>query len=92
MKWNWQQPDWPQFSYERAALTDLEARFLRQSGVFLGTMRHVTAGDKDTLVVDLMSTEALKTSEIEGEILDRGSLQSSIRRNFGLDENDGRSI
>ena len=86
MKWNWQQPDWPQLSYERAALTDLEARFLRQSGVFLGTMRHVTAGDKDTLVVDLMSTEALKTSEIEGEILDRGSLQSSIRRNFGLDE------
>jgi Fic family protein len=86
MKWNWQQPDWPRFSYQRAALADLEARFLRQSGVYVGAMKHVSAGDKDTLVVDLMSTEALKTSEIEGEILDCASLQSSIRRNFGLVE------
>lgn len=31
-----------------------------------------------------MSDEALKTAKIEGEILDRDSLQSSIRRNFGL--------
>jgi Fic family protein len=31
-----------------------------------------------------MSDEAHQTSEIEGEILDRDSLQSSIRRHFGL--------
>jgi Fic family protein len=31
-----------------------------------------------------MSTEALTTSEIEGEILDRASVQSSIRRQLGL--------
>jgi Fic family protein len=86
MQWNWQQDDWPQFSYQKSALADLEALFLRQSGVFLGAMKHVGAEDKDTLTVDLMSTEALKTSEIEGEILNRDSLQSSIRRNFGLDD------
>ena len=28
--------------------------------------------------------EAMKTSEIEGEILDRESVQSSVRRHFGL--------
>lgn len=88
MKWNWQKNEWPQFNYKRSALADLEARFLRQSGVFLGALKHVSAADKDTLTVDLMSTEALKTSEIEGEILNRDSLQSSIRRNFGLDDNN----
>jgi Fic family protein len=38
-----------------------------------------------------MSTEAINTSEIEGEILDRNSVQSSIRRNFGL-ATDNRRI
>lgn len=85
MTWNWQKSDWPQFSYKKSALADLEARFLRQSGVFLGALKHISTEDKNTLIVDLMSTEALKTSEIEGEILNRDSLQSSIRRNFGLD-------
>lgn len=86
MEWNWQKDDWPEFTYRKSALADLEARFLHQSGIFLGALKHVSAEDKDTLVVDLMSTEALKTSEIEGEILNRQSLQSSIRRNFGLDD------
>src|SRR3972149_2072159 len=91
MKWNWQKHDWPQFTYEKAALADLEARFLHQSGVFLGALKHVSVEDKDTLVVELMSTEALKTSEIEGEILNRDSLQSSIRRNLGLDEKNQKT-
>ena len=86
MEWNWQKDDWPEFTYRKSALADLEASFLHQSGIFLGALKHVSAEDKDTLVVDLMSTEALKTSEIEGEILNRQSLQSSIRRNFGLDD------
>ena len=85
MTWNWQQSDWPRFRYKKSALADLEARFSHQSGIFLGALKHVSTAERNTLVVDLMSTEALKTSEIEGEILDRDSLQSSIRRNFGLD-------
>ncbi len=36
------------------------------------------------LTVEAMSTEALTTSEIEGEILDRASVQSSIQRQLGL--------
>lgn len=39
---------------------------------------------KQGLTIELISTEAIKTSEIEGEILNRVSVQSSIRRNFGL--------
>jgi Fic family protein len=88
MAWNWQKNDWPRFTFKKPAIADLEARFSHQSGIFLGALKHVSTDDKNTLVVDLMSTEALKTSEIEGEILSRDSLQSSIRRNFGLDANN----
>jgi Fic family protein len=84
MTWNWQQPDWPRFTYRPAALAAAEERFLRQSGEFLGAVRHLSAGDRDLLKVELLRDEALKTSEIEGEILDRASVQSSLLREFGL--------
>ena len=82
--WNWQQADWPEVRYDRTQLDALEAEFLWQSGVFSGCIRHVTEDDKEQITVELMSEEAFNTSEIEGEILNRDSLQSSIRRNFGL--------
>jgi len=84
MKWNWQQTDWPHFRYDSAALAALEARFLLHSGQFMGAYRHIDAPDKDALKIELISDEALKTSEIEGEILDRGSVQSSLLHQFGL--------
>jgi Fic family protein len=84
MTWNWQKQDWPNFTWEQAALEKLEARFLLHSGEVLGAFRHVGEGDRDTIRIELIGEEALKTSEIEGEILDRESLQSSLRRQLGL--------
>jgi Fic family protein len=89
--WNWQQTDWPTFRFERSKLDAMEAQFLQRSGVFSGCIRHISEGDREQITVDLISEEALNTSEIEGEILNRDSLQSSIRRNFGL-ATDNRRI
>jgi Fic family protein len=89
--WNWQQEDWPEFRYDASKLEAFEAEFLRQSGVFSGAVRHVGDEDRQQLTIELISDEALKTSEIEGEFLNRDSLQSSIRRNFGL-ASDNRKI
>jgi Fic family protein len=88
MTWNWQQKDWPGFSYSKAALDELEAKFLRRSGIIAGAYKHVGDEDKHSLVVDLLSDEALKTSQIEGEFLNRDSVRSSIRRHFGLDRDN----
>lgn len=84
MKWNWQQTDWPQFTYDKAALEPLESRFLMESGMILGTVKHLDDPEREQLTVELLSQEAIKTSEIEGELLDRDSVQSSILRQFGL--------
>src|ERR1700730_5340784 len=84
MPWNWQQPDWPEFTCDRAALEPLERQFLLQSGEFTGACKHLGADDQETLKIELISDEAVKTSEIEGETLNRDSVQSSLRHQFGL--------
>lgn len=86
MTWNWQLENWPHFDYDKSALLDLEGKFMYQSGVLLGTYKHLSDEDKDTFIIDQMTQEALKTSEIEGEHLDRERLHDSIQRNFGLEE------
>ena len=84
MKWNWEQPGWPDFVYDPAALQPLEREFLLRSGEFIGAFRHIGADQQDMLRIELIGDEALKTSEIEGEILNRDSVQSSLRHQFGL--------
>ncbi len=84
MRWNWEQKDWPEFLYDAKALETLEQQFMRQSGEFVGVFRHVGADDQNALRIELISEEAIKTSEIEGEILNRDSVQSSLRHQFGL--------
>ena len=91
MRWNWQQKDWPSFSYDAGAMAPMESEFLKDSGVLVGTFRHLEEQEKERLTIDLISEEAFKTSEIEGEMLNRDSLQSSIRRHFGL-QTDGRRV
>ena len=90
MKWNWQKPAWPRFRWDQRALSEREGRFLREAGVVVGALKHVGEDQRSNLVIELISTEAVKTSEIEGEILDRASVQSSLRRNFGLGNEDRR--
>jgi Fic family protein len=90
MVWNWQQAEWPNFSWDKARLVRAEEQFLIGGGMFFGTVRHLSADDKDQLKIEAISTEALTTSEIEGEFLDRASVQSSIRRQFGLDTDHRR--
>lgn len=84
MIWNWQQPEWPEFTWDSKALEALEGEFLRQSGEFVGAFRHISADDKDAIRIELISEEAVKTSQIEGELLSRESVQSSLRQQFGL--------
>lgn len=61
-----------------------EREFLTGAGMAAGSLRHVRKEDMDSLFVELLSEEALRTSLIEGEMLDRASLQSSLRKAFGL--------
>ena len=84
MQWNWQQEDWPNFSWDAPRLQKAEALFLEGAGIAIGVSKHLAQADRSALSVELMSHEAIDTSAIEGEALDRDSVQSSIRRQLGL--------
>ncbi|MEJ5020954.1 Fic family protein [Ochrobactrum vermis] len=91
MPWNWTQPDWPNFRYDASALQSLEQQFLLSSGEVIGAVRHINPQQRDLLRIELLSDEAIKTSAIEGETLDRLSVQSSLRKQLGL-ATDRRSL
>ena len=84
MAWNWQQPDWPRFSWSAERMAKAEEQFLVGSGVILGAVSHLDDESRDQITIHAMSEEAVISSEIEGEVLDRESVQSSIRRQLGL--------
>jgi Fic family protein len=84
MRWNWQQSDWPRFRWNPNLLTQAEAMFLRGSGVLIGAAKHLDREAQEHLLVEAMSGEALTSSEIEGEFLNRVSVQSSIQKQLGL--------
>lgn len=92
MPWNWEQPGWPDFTWDAAALTGREARFLRDTGIQIGSIRHFDEHIRTGIIVDMMTGEALDTSAIEGEVLNRDSVQSSLLRNFGLAADNRRIL
>lgn len=91
MLWNWKDKNWPKFTYEEEAIAAFEEEFMHRAGMLHGSLKHISSEDQDLLKIDLLSGEAHKTSEIEGEFLNRESLQSSIRKHFGL-KTDNRRI
>ena len=84
MVWNWQQKDWPSFRWNGKTLAGFEAQFMQNTGIQIGAAKHLDDETRQLVLIDMLTGEALKTSEIEGEILNRESVQSSILRQFGL--------
>jgi len=78
MRWVWQQPGWPNFRYEEHALDDRELEFRINSERLAGRFEALPLSSQEDATIDLMLSEAIKTSAIEGEDLDRESVRSSL--------------
>ena len=90
MSWNWQLAEWPRFHWDRERLATAEILFAECSGIAVGASKHLSDSDREALRIEMMSHEAIDTSAIEGEMLDRESVQSSIRRHLGLNSDQRR--
>lgn len=84
MKWNWQLESWPNFTWDSDKLVVYEQSFTENAGIIIGSSQHISQEGKQNLFIDLMCTDALDSSEIEGEHLNRDSVQSSIKKELGL--------
>jgi len=85
MKYNWQQKDWPDFRYDILEIQDVLFAFAEKTGHVSGVLKSLPDAMQTEAIIDLMVSEAIKTSEIEGEYLSRSDVMSSIRHNLGLD-------
>lgn len=68
-----------------------EQAFIENAAIAVGTLRHLGKDDREDVVIELLSSDALSTSAIEGEVLDRDSVQSSLRRQLGMSATAFRS-
>ena len=84
MTWNCEGKDWPNFTFDLSAIQSELDKFFIFAGELLGVSKVVSDKDKQILMLEIITKEALKTSEIEGEIFNRESVKLSIQRHFGL--------
>lgn len=80
-----QLPHWPRFSWEHEQLTDLLADIRSRQGRLLGRMEAMGFKLRAEANLQTLTQDVLKSSEIEGELLDPGQVRSSIARRLGMD-------
>ncbi|MGB8357181.1 MAG: Fic family protein [Bacteroidales bacterium] len=81
----YQQPDWPQFKWDSNAIIQPLAAARHLQGKLTGKMEALGFKLRNEAVLETLTTEVTKTSEIEGHILDLGMVRSSIARKLGID-------
>ena len=86
MIYNWELAEWPHFKYDENIFADklfqITTLFGKEAGVIASIKEHVNNESK----IDLIISEAIKSSEIEGEHLNKKDVMSSIRNNLGLNK------
>ena len=78
-----QQDEWPAFRWNAAALTDQLAEVSRQQGRLIGKMQSLGIRLRAEAVLTTLTEEVVKSSDIEGEVLDRDQVRSSLARRLG---------
>jgi Fic family protein len=80
-----QTDDWPELQWNQDALATQLAAVRHPQGRLIGRMEALGFRLREEAVLDTLTQDVLKSSEIEGEILDIGQVRSSIARRLGLD-------
>ncbi len=81
----WQDERWPDLRYDADRLADPIAEVARRQGHLLGRLADTDDSVQQQASLAVLTADVVKTSEIEGELLDAASVRSSIARHLGVD-------
>lgn len=81
----YQQPNWPKFFWNNEIITAPLAAARHRQGRLLGRMESLGFPQRDEAVLQTLTLDILKSSEIEGELLSAEQVRSSIARRLGMD-------
>jgi Fic family protein len=77
--------NWPHFEWDQETVSLLLASVRHRQGRLLGRMDGLGFNLQTEASLEMLTFDVLKSSEIEGEILNPGQVRSSIARRLGLD-------
>ena len=80
-----QRPDWPNFTWNEEKLSRLLASVRHRQGKLLGRMESLGFNLQAEATLNVLTLDVLKSSEIEGEILNPDQVRSSIARRLGME-------
>ncbi|MGA7178891.1 MAG: Fic family protein [Thiobacillaceae bacterium] len=78
-------PDWPDFRWDHKALAEPLASVRHRQGRLIGRMEGLGFALRGEALLSTLTEDVIKSSEIEGEVLDRDQVRSSIARRLGMD-------
>ena len=87
MTYNWQFPNWAEFTYNDSVIDSLTTVFALETGEIKGVIQSISSSVQEDTILQLMISEAIKSSEIEGEFFSRQDIMSSIKRHLGVSKN-----
>ena len=77
--------DWPGFTWDAKALAPLLSGVRLRQGLLLGKMRSYGFASQWTATLKVLTEETIKSSAIEGVVLDPENVRSSFARRLGLE-------
>ncbi len=86
LRWIWQAPNWPRFTWQADALAPLLRQVTLAQGALLGRAQGSEPELRTSFTLDALLQNIINSSAIEGESLNVGSVRSSIARRLGAAE------
>jgi Fic family protein len=85
----WQKSGWPRFWWQQEALLGPLSAVRNKQGRLMGSMEALGMMNQEEALLQNLTADVLKTSDIEGEVLSNNEVRSSIARRLGIavDEN-----
>jgi len=80
-----QQEEWPALRWDSGRISTLLIQVRHRQGRLIGRMEGLGFQLRAEAVLNTLTEEVIKSSEIEGESLDRDQVRSSIARRLGID-------
>ena len=81
----WQQATWPEFTWDDATLSILLAHVNKEQGRLKGKLEAMGFKTQGEALLQTLTEDVIKSSDIEGEKLDSAQVRSSIARRLGMD-------
>jgi Fic family protein len=85
MTYIYEQSDWPRFRWDRERLGGRLAAVRHRQGRLIGRMEALGFPLRNEAMLQTLTQDVVKSSEIEGQILDASQVRSSIARRLGID-------